>query len=139
MKQLFTITLCLLSLGVMAKTLTLQQCIDSALLNNLTVQKQANQYASQRLQYTQSKADISPSINGSAGQSWIFGRSIGVDNIYHAQNSSQTTFNLSANIVLFDGLQMINIVCSDRTTEYPTLSCRTAYRGRYVCFRLGIL
>lgn len=106
MKQLFTITLCLLSLGVMAETLTLQQCIDSALLNNLTVQKQANQYASQRLQYTQSKAGISPSINGSAGQSWIFGRSIGADNIYHAQNSSQTTFNLSANIVLFDGLQM---------------------------------
>ncbi len=106
MKPLFTITLCLLSLGVMAETLTLQQCIDSALLNNLTVHKQANQYASQRLQYTQSKADISPSISGSAGQSWIFGRSIGADNIYHAQNSSQTTFNLSANIVLFDGLQM---------------------------------
>ena len=106
MKQLFTITLCLLSLGVMAETLTLQQCIDSALLNNISVQKQANQYASQRLQYTQSKADISPNISGSAGQSWIFGRSIGADNIYHAQNSSQTTFNLSANIVLFDGLQM---------------------------------
>ena len=106
MKQLLTITLCFLSLGIMAETFTLQQCIDSALLNNLTVQKQANQYASQRLQYTQSKADISPNISGSAGQNWIFGRSIGADNIYHAQNSSQTTFNLSANIVLFDGLQM---------------------------------
>ena len=86
--------------------LTLQQCIDSALLNSLTVQKQGNQYSSQRLQYTQSKADIAPNISGSAGQNWIFGRSIGADNIYHAQNSSQTTFNLSANIVLFDGLQM---------------------------------
>ena len=59
MKQLFTITLCLLSLGVMAETLTLQQCIDSALLNNISVQKQANQYASQRLQYTQSNAILS--------------------------------------------------------------------------------
>ena len=106
MKQLLIISLCLLSLGVHAEVFTLQQCIDSALLNSLTVQKQGNQYASQRLQYTQSKADISPSISGSAGQSWIFGRSIGADNIYHAQNSSQTTFNLAANIVLFDGLQM---------------------------------
>ena len=106
MKQLLIISLCLLSLGIHAEVLTLQQCIDSALLNSLTIQKQGNQYASQRLQYTQSKADISPSISGSAGQSWIFGRSIGADNIYHAQNSSQTTFNLSANIVLFDGLQM---------------------------------
>ena len=106
MKQLLIISLCLLSLSINAEVLTLQQCIDSALLNSLTIQKQGNQYASQRLQYTQSKADISPSISGSAGQSWIFGRSIGADNIYHAQNSSQTTFNLSANIVLFDGLQM---------------------------------
>ena len=106
MKQLLIISLCLLSLGVHAEVFTLQQCIDSALLNSLTVQKQGNQYASQRLQYTQSKANISPSISGSAGQSWIFGRSIGADNIYHAQNSSQTTFNLAANIVLFDGLQM---------------------------------
>ncbi len=106
MKQLLIISLFLLSLGVHAEVFTLQQCIDSALLNSLTVQKQGNQYASQRLQYTQSKADISPSISGSAGQSWIFGRSIGADNIYHAQNSSQTTFNLAANIVLFDGLQM---------------------------------
>lgn len=85
---------------------TLQQCIDSALLNNLSVRKQTNQYASQRLQYTQAKANISPDINGSVGQSWVFGRSIGSDNVYHAQNSSQTTFNLAANIVLFDGLQM---------------------------------
>ena len=106
MKQLLIISLCLLSLSINAEVLTLQQCIDSALLNSLTIQKQGNQYASQRLQYTQSKADISPSISGSAGQSWIFGRSIGADNIYHAQNSSQTTFNISANIVLFDGLQM---------------------------------
>lgn len=106
MKQLLIISLCLLSLGVHAEVFTLQQCIDSALLNSLTIQKQGNQYASQRLQYTQSKADISPSISGSAGQNWIFGRSIGADNIYHAQNSSQTTFNLAANIVLFDGLQM---------------------------------
>ena len=106
MKQLLIISLCLLSLSINAEVLTLQQCIDSALLNSLTIQKQGNQYASQRLQYTQSKADISPSISGSAGQSWIFGRSIGADNIYHAQNSSQTTFNLSANIVLFDGLKM---------------------------------
>ncbi|MBQ5389053.1 MAG: TolC family protein [Paludibacteraceae bacterium] len=106
MKRLLFLLGCLCSLALYAEVLTLQQCIDSALLNNLDVQKQGNQYASQRLQYAQSKADISPTISGSAGQNWIFGRSIGADNIYYAQNSSQTTFNLSANIVLFDGLQM---------------------------------
>lgn len=93
-------------LGARGAEMTLQQCIDSALVNNLELRTQGNQYASQRLLYTQAKANISPSIEGSVGQSWVFGRSIGADNIYHAQNSSQTTFNLSANLVLFDGLQM---------------------------------
>ena len=86
--------------------LTLGQCIDSALTNSLSVRRQGNQYASQRLQYTQAKANISPSISGYVGQNWVFGRSTGADNISRPQNSSQTSFNLSANIVLFDGLQM---------------------------------
>lgn len=106
MKRLILLISCVTTMTMQAEVFTLQQCIDSALQNSLLVQKQGNQFASQRLQYTQSKADISPSISGSAGQNWIFGRSIGADNIYHAQNSSQTTFNLAANIVLFDGLQM---------------------------------
>lgn len=84
--------------------LTLGQCIDSALTNSLSVRRQGNQYASQRLQYTQAKANISPSISGYVGQNWVFGRSTGADNISRPQNSSQTSFNLSANIVLFDGL-----------------------------------
>lgn len=90
----------------MTRVYTLQQCIDSALTNSLDIQKQSNQYTSQRLQYTQAKANISPSISAAAGQSWIFGRSTGADNINRSQNSAQTTFNLAANIVLFDGLQM---------------------------------
>lgn len=85
---------------------TLQQCIDTALVNNLSVRKQGNALASQRLAYKQSKVDISPSLSGNVGQSWGFGRSTGADNISRIQNSSQTSFNVSANLVLFDGLAM---------------------------------
>ena len=91
---------------VAADTYTLQQCIDTALVNNLSVRKQGNSLASQRLAYKQSKADISPSLSGNIGQNWGFGRSTGADNISRIQNSSQTSFNVSANLVLFDGLAM---------------------------------
>ncbi len=92
--------------GAGVTLLTLSDCIDSALTNSLSVRMQGNRYASQRLQYTQAKANISPSISGYVGQSWVFGRSTGADNISRPQNSSQTSFNLSADLVLFDGLQM---------------------------------
>ncbi|MGN1239698.1 MAG: TolC family protein [Paludibacteraceae bacterium] len=96
----------LLAIGIDAAPYTLQQCIDTALVNNLSVRQQANRLASQRLAYKQSKANISPSVYGDIGQSWGFGRSTGADNISRIQNSSQTSFNLSANLTLFDGLAM---------------------------------
>lgn len=89
-----------------AEVFTLQQCIDTALVNNNQIRRQTNAYEQQRLAYKQAKEDLSPSISGSVGQSWVFGRSIGADNVYTSQNSSQTTFNLNANLVLFDGLRM---------------------------------
>ena len=85
---------------------TLQQCIDTALVNNLSVRQQANRLASQRLAYKQSKANISPELYGNIGQSWGFGRRQGADHISRIQNSSHTSFNLSANLMLFDGLAM---------------------------------
>ena len=108
MRFRFLILSCVLlfTIGLEAVPYTLQQCIDTALVNNLSVRQQANRLASQRLAYKQSKANISPSVYGSVGQSWGFGRSTGADNISRIQNSSQTSFNLSANLMLFDGLAM---------------------------------
>lgn len=104
----FLILSCALLLAVCVEAVpyTLQQCIDTALVNNLSVRQQANRLSSQRLAYKQSKANISPSVYGGIGQSWGFGRSTGADNISRIQNSSQTSFNLSANLMLFDGLAM---------------------------------
>lgn len=106
MKKLCIILWACCSLPLCAEVFTLQQCIDTALVNNNQIRRQTNAYEQQRLAYKQAKENISPSINGSVGQSWVFGRSIGADNVYTSQNSSQTTFNLNANLVLFDGLQM---------------------------------
>ena len=108
MRFRFLILSCVLlfTIGMEAAPYTLQQCIDTALVNNLSVRQQANRLSSQRLAYKQSKANISPSVYGGIGQSWGFGRSTGADNISRIQNSSQTSFNLSANLMLFDGLAM---------------------------------
>lgn len=95
-----------LSSFVKAETYTLQQCIATAVQNNNELRRQDNRREAQQLAYNQARQNLLPYLNGSVGQSWVFGRSIGADNVYHSQNSSQTSFNLSAGLMLFDGLQM---------------------------------
>lgn len=95
-----------LPLMMSAKTLTMQQCIDTALVNNLALMTGRNSYESSRIQYQQSLTNLSPSISGGISQGFSFGRSTGADNITRSVNNSNTSFNLGANILLFDGLAM---------------------------------
>lgn len=90
----------------MAETLSLQQCVDSALMNNLALQTSVLSYESSRIQYQQSLTNLSPGVSGGISQSFSFGRSTGADNITRSVNNSNTSFNLGANILLFDGLAM---------------------------------
>ena len=91
---------------VSAEQYTLEQCVSTALRNNLQVHTQQNAAESQRIQYKQAKQNLSPSVNGYASQSLSWGRSTGVDNISRSQNIANTGLGLNANLTLFDGLAM---------------------------------
>lgn len=85
---------------------SLQECIDIALENNRNVKQQEIGRQQQEIAYSQARADLLPNLNASAGQNFIFGRSIGLDNVYQNTNSSQTNFNIGGDVTLFDGLRM---------------------------------
>ncbi len=85
---------------------TLDECIAIALANNNQMRLQQNQYAQQEIAYKQARANLLPYVSGSVGQSWVFGRSTGNDNISRSQNSAQTSFSVSASLLLWDGLKM---------------------------------
>lgn len=85
---------------------TLQECIEIALENNRNIKQQELNKEQKEIAYNQARTDLLPNLNASAGQSFIFGRSIGYDNVYQNTNSSQTNFNIGSNITLFDGLKM---------------------------------
>lgn len=85
---------------------TLKECIDIALENNRNVRQQELTRQQREISYSQARADLLPNLNASAGQSFVFGRSIGLDNTYQNTNSSQTSFSIGGNITLFDGLKM---------------------------------
>ena len=88
------------------KQYTLQECIDTALENNRNIKQQALNKQQKEIAYSQARSNLLPNLNASAGQNFIFGRSIGLDNVYQNTNSSQTSFNIGGNVTLFDGLKM---------------------------------
>ncbi len=109
MTRLRYIFLSILALGFLnagAQQYTLEECVNIALENNRNIKQQILNQEQRAIAYAQAKNDILPSLSASAGQNFVFGRSIGADNTYQNTNSSQTSLGLGANITLFDGLRM---------------------------------
>ncbi|MDO5664059.1 MAG: TolC family protein [Bacteroidia bacterium] len=106
MKTTIIALFCAFSLTGMAQQYTLDECINIALQNNRNIKQQELNKAQREIAYSQAKNDLLPSINASAGQNFVFGRSIGLDNTYQNTNSSQMSLGIGADITLFDGLRM---------------------------------
>ena len=99
---------------------TLLECIDIALENNRNIKQQELNRQQREIAYSQARADLLPNLNASAGQSFVFGRSIGLDNTYVNTNSSQTSFGIGADITLFDGLRMKHNIDARKADMYAS-------------------
>ena len=99
---------------------TLLECIDIALENNRNIKQQELGRQQRAIAYNQARADLLPNLNASAGQSFVFGRSIGLDNVYQNTNSQQTSFGIGADITLFDGLRMKHNIDARRADMYAS-------------------
>lgn len=109
-KQLF---LCIILIGTAISGVsarqqqyTLAQSIEIALENNRNIKQQELSRQQREIEYNSARAELLPGLNASAGQNFIFGRSIGSDNIYQMSNSTQTSLGVTADITLFDGMRM---------------------------------
>jgi len=106
-KKISLIALLFIPLSSFAqKTWTLEQCVDTAWNNNLKIRQQQNTAQNREINYRQARLNLLPSLNGSIGQNFVFGRSLTAANTYASSNSKQTSLNLSSNVTLFDGLRM---------------------------------
>lgn len=88
------------------KPWTLQQCVDTALINNRNVKQKDLTRKTNEISFKQSKLDLLPSLNASASQGYSFGRSQLADGTYQNINSNSSSFDLSGGLLLFDGLRM---------------------------------
>ena len=96
---------------------SLKRCIDYAIEHNVTIRQTVNQAEQSRVEVNTAKWARLPSLNGSAGQGWSWGRSqtavadeeTGEYNTVYVNTSNNTTnFSLNAGIPLFTGMQIPN-------------------------------
>jgi len=114
MKKIFLSALLILSflfINAQGNKLTLQQCIETGLTNNLDVLQSQLLMESDKINMNQAKLNLLPDLNGSASQTFSQGRSIDpYSNSPVTQGVSSSNFSLSSGVILFNGLSLQNSI-----------------------------
>lgn len=96
---------------------TLRQCIDYAIEHNIDIRRTANTAEQSEVNVNTAKWARLPSLNGSAGQSWNWGRTQTAikdettgdySTVYVNTNSNSTNMSVSTNIPIFTGMEIPN-------------------------------
>lgn len=86
--------------------MTLQQCIDSAVRNNIMVQKSIVTGDDQQIRLNTARNSRLPSLNASIGGNSYFGRGPSRDGTYQDNTQLSASGNLSVNVPLFSGFNI---------------------------------
>ena len=116
MKRIFSIIFFLLTMSF-AKAqskLTLRQAIEMGIANNIDVNKADLASEEARVTMQQSKLSMLPNVNASANYGINSGRTNDpVTNAFINQNINSSTYGVSANVTLFNGLALQNNIKSN--------------------------
>ena len=109
-KYIILIAVLLISGGSFAQqSWSLKDCVEYALKHNIRIQKQEIANEQQKVALNSAKNQRLPNLNGSASQSFSFGRAASpVDNSYVNNNSSNSSFGINTSIPIFTGFQIPN-------------------------------
>lgn len=91
--------------------MTLKQCIDSALKNNIQVKQAGLQADAGAVNLKQAKANMLPDLNGGFGYGLNQGRNVDpLTNSYINQKLASSNVNLSSGVTLFNGMRLQNLI-----------------------------
>ncbi len=113
--MLFTLGL-LVPTGLWAQNpWTLEQCINYAWENNISIKQQKLTAEQYKNLYQQSKLNFIPSISAGASYGLSWGRSVNMNDLEIVENQLSQSFNPSvrASVNLFEGLQKFNTVAKN--------------------------
>jgi Outer membrane protein len=87
---------------------TLRECIDYALVHNISLQQQDLQVRQQEIQLDMAKGSKLPDVSASASENFSFGRGLTADNTYSNANTTSTGLSLGTSVPIYQGLRLTN-------------------------------
>lgn len=97
--------------------LTLQQCVETGIANNIDVLQSDLQMQADEINWKQAKLNLLPDLNGSAGHGINQGRSIDpFTNAYINQNVSYASYSLNSGVTIFNGFTLQNTIQKNKLT-----------------------
>lgn len=91
--------------------LSLKECVDVAIKNNLDVKQTELQTERARISWQQARANLLPNLNASVDHSSNAGRSIDpFTNLYSDQKNQYANYFASSSVTLFNGLSLQNAI-----------------------------
>ena len=111
MKYICLLVLLVSNLFASAQQLSLKQCIDTALKNNILVQQIGLQKQSAEINKQQAKMNLLPNVNGNWNYGFNFGRNVDpITNTFTTNQLSSSNVSASAGVVLFNGMRLQNLI-----------------------------
>ncbi|SDW17217.1 outer membrane protein [Hydrobacter penzbergensis] len=90
-------------------SLTLRQCIETAIVNNADVKQQEFQLRTAAVNLNQAKGNLVPQLNGSINHALNQGRSIDPsNNSYINQQLTTANYSLGSSVTIFNGFKLLN-------------------------------
>jgi outer membrane protein len=111
MKKVLFIFFSAIAFSSQAQQLTLKQCIDTALSNNIQVQQTNLQKQSAQINQQQAKLNLLPAVNGSWNYGFNFGRNVDpITNTFTTNQLESSNPGVNAGVVLFNGMRLQNLI-----------------------------
>lgn len=94
---------------------SLQQCVEHATQNSISIKQAQNQIRNTELQLKQNQANRLPQVNASVGGNIQFGRTIDpTTNTFDSENITSNSLSLSAGVPIYNGGQIKNSIKQSR-------------------------
>lgn len=98
----------------MAQSWTLKQCIDYAVLNNISIKQQELNLQQKEISLNTAKMNVLPDVSASVNQSFGLGRALTSSNVYDLRNTANTSVNVGAHATLFQGFYKRNNIVANK-------------------------
>jgi outer membrane protein len=120
------------------KKWTLEDCINYAVANNISLQRQRLQTETEKINLLKSRMDVLPSLNFGSNARVGFGRSIDpVTNLITFKQNLSNSYSLNTNIYLFNGFAILNTISANKFMLKAGLETEKVTRNTLIVNILG--